>query len=236
MKGMLDVIDRLRFSKPIYRTLDCEDNNQKVTVAMEMLLTQTSVGAVDCQHLTWHGRSLVQEMSCIDHCSILGISYNAPLLSSCATWHPDAITVINNSTGGSTPSGVYVTVNDEIYVTMGGRKQVQVWKEQNGIPTMTLAINMSLASYIFATISGDIYVANSGALNRVNKWTQNTTTRIPVMDANGICFGLFVDVIDNLYCAFEGPDQVVRVSPNETIDSFVVVAGTGVKGSGPNLP
>ena len=118
---------------------------------------------------------------------------------------------------------------------MGGRKQVQVWKEQNGIPTMTLAINMSIASYIFATINGDIYFANGDDLKRVDKWTQNAMTPALVTPMNKTCYGLFVDVIDNLYCAFEGPDHVVRRSPNEIISSVVVVAGNGTSGLGPNM-
>ena len=118
---------------------------------------------------------------------------------------------------------------------MGGRKQVQVWKEQNGVPTMTLAINMSLASYIFATINGDIYFANGDDLKRVDKWTQNATIPVLVTPMNKTCYGLFVDVIDNLYCAFEGPDHVVRRSPNETLSNVVVVAGNGTSGLGPNM-
>ena len=118
---------------------------------------------------------------------------------------------------------------------MRGREQLQVWKEQNGIPMMTSSTNMSIASYIFATNNGDIFVTNGDALNRVNKWTQNATSPVPVMNANGICYGLFVDVIDNLYCAFEGPDHVVRRSPNETLSNVVVVAGNGTSGMGPNM-
>ena len=165
----------------------------------------------------------------------LDISYNAPLLSSCATWHPDAITIINNSTGGSSPINIYVTANDEIYVAMTGRNQVQLWKEQNGIATMTLAINTSIAYAVFATITSDIYFSSGDDLNRVDKWTLGGITPVLFTPVNGTCLGLFVDVVDNLYCAFEGPDYVVRRSPNETIHNFSVVAGTGAPGSGPNM-
>ena len=138
---------------------------------------------------------------------------------------------MDNSTGGAHPIDLYVTVNDKIYVVMQSSQQLQVWKEHNGLPTMTFIMNSPVLLALFATINGDIYFENIGYQNRVDKWIGNANASVPVMFTNRTCCGLFVDVIDNLYCSLESTEQVVRRSPNETISSVVVVAGNGNPGS-----
>ena len=171
----------------------------------------------------------------VDGNSILVVPYNAPRLSSCATWSTDGITIINSTTGSSGPIKIFVTVDNTIYVTMRGLKQVQVWNEGNGLPTVNSSINSSIAHAVFVTISGDIYFDNGDDLNRVDKWTANASSTVLVTPVNSTCYGLFVDVINNLYCGFESPDQVVMKAPGGSVNSTVIVAGNGNKGSAPNM-
>ena len=163
--------------------------------------------------------------------SILVVPYNAPRLSSCATWSTDGITIINSTTGSSGPIKIFVTFDNTIYVTMRGLKQVQVWNEGNGLPTVNSSINSSIAHAVFVTINGDIYFDSGDDLNRVDKWTANASSTVLVTPVNSTCYGLFVDVINNLYCGFESPDQVVMKAPGGAVNSSVIVAGNGNKGS-----
>ena len=118
---------------------------------------------------------------------------------------------------------------------MADPNQVQVWKEENGAPTMKFAINSSVTYAVFATGKGDIYFNNFDYQHRVDKWTSDDSVSVPVMYADSSCCGLFVDVIDNLYCSSESPDQVVRRSLNSAINSSVIVAGNGTIGSAPDM-
>ena len=171
----------------------------------------------------------------VDDNSILVVPYNAPRLSSCATWSADGVTIISNTNGSSEPIKVFVTVINTIYVTMRALKQVQVWSGGNGLPIMNSSIN-SLSPYsLFVTINGDIYFSSGDDLKRVDKWTQNAGSTVLVTPANKTCYGLFVDVIDNLYCAIESPDQVVMKAPGGAANSTVIVAGNGITGAGPNM-
>ena len=168
-------------------------------------------------------------------CCVLAISYNTPRLSPCATWDSDGITFINSSTGSSNPSGILVAVDGVIHVAMSNPQEVQLWTEENSVPTMNLTINSSAAYVVFVTSNRDVYFRSGDLGKTVSKRSWNATSSITVMNMNKTCFGLFVDVVDNLYCSFEAPDRVVRKSPHADINDTVVVAGSGTSGSAPNM-
>ena len=168
-------------------------------------------------------------------CCVLAISYNTPRLSPCATWNADATTFINSSTGSSNPSGILVTIDGVIHVAMSNPQEVQVWSEENSIPTMNLSISSSAAYTVFVTSNRDIYFRSGAHGETVSKWSWDTASSITVMSINKTCYGLFVDVMDNLYCSFEAPDQVVRKSPHADIKHTVVVAGSSTNGSAANM-
>ena len=128
-----------------------------------------------------------------------------------------------------------MTVDDTVYVAMAGVQQVQIWTEENGIPTMNLSTYSSPAYDIFATIHRDMYFPGATSAETVVKRAWNANGSVTVMNINKNCFGIFVDVMDNLYCSFQGPDQVVRKSPNAAINSAVVVAGGSTAGSASNM-
>lgn len=47
---------------------------------------------------------------------LIGPSYNQPKFSSCATWNTNAITFANSATVGTSPQGIYIDINNTIYV------------------------------------------------------------------------------------------------------------------------
>jgi hypothetical protein len=79
-----------------------------------------------------------------------------------------------------------------------------------------------------------VYIDDGEKNNRVAKWISSTNTSVPVMNVNSSCDGLFVDINDNLYCSMYNHHQVVKRWLNSSLMTSTVVAGTGVRGSGPN--
>ena len=167
-------------------------------------------------------------------CCVLAISYNIPRLSPCASWNADAITYVNNSIG-IYPTGILVTVDDTVYVAMSNLNQIQVWTEENSIPMMNHSIITSEPHDVFVTINRDVYFGGGNLQDIVDKWIWNTNVSVPAMHTSGICFGLFVDVIDNLYCSLDLANQVMRISTNCVINNTVIVAGNSMNGSAPNM-
>jgi hypothetical protein len=54
------------------------------------------------------------------------------------------------------------------------------------------------------------------------------------MNINSSCYGLFVDINDNLYCSMFNHHQVVKRWLNDSVKTSVVIAGTGRAGSASN--
>lgn len=116
---------------------------------------------------------------------------------------------------------------------MQGSNQVRIWSSKGDDPIRTLETNLINPAAIFVTVDGDIYVDNDGG-NRVELWKPNATIGINVMDTLQQCMGLFVDTMNNLYCAASDSNVVLAKSLNGSSQSPTIVAGTLTCGAAPN--
>ena len=99
-------------------------------------------------------------------------------------------------------------------------------------------INATFEMYapIFVTINGDIYVShNESDTFRVIKRTASGTSPTLVMQVDGSCFDLFVDVYNNVYCSMIDQHQVVRRFFYDDLNVTTVVGGNGTNGSTSDL-
>ncbi len=80
-----------------------------------------------------------------------------------------------------------------------------------------------------------MYIDNGKYFNRVDKWTSNTTSSVPVMYINDSCHGFFVDIYENLYCSLGDLHQVIQKLANGSINATRIIAGNGTKGSTSNM-
>jgi hypothetical protein len=53
---------------------------------------------------------------------------------------------------------------------------------------------------IFVIDNGDVYIDHGNNFH-VDKLSLNPEEHVPVMNVSGSCYGLFVDIEDNLYCS-----------------------------------
>ena len=166
--------------------------------------------------------------------AILDVSYNRPKLSPCATWDPHGVVFADNSIV-SNPMGIFVTINDTVYVAAEGLSKVRVWPNGGPISTIVLSTNSSAPYDVFVTSSSDIYIDNGASQRRVDKWTLNATNATVAMYVDEGCYGVFVDVGENLYCSVGSSHQVVSRSLIGPHISTSIVAGNGTPGNDPNL-
>ncbi len=89
-------------------------------------------------------------------------------------------------------------------------------------------------SSLFVTSNGDIYIDDGEKSGRVQKWISTTETFATVMHVNSSCYGLFVDIKDNLYCSMPDHHRVVKRWLNDPVMTSAIVAGTGISGSASN--
>lgn len=160
--------------------------------------------------------------------------YNLPRLSACATWNPDGITFANISTVGSIIIGLLVDTNNTLYALARNLQKIQIWNEGNGIPSRTLSPINTGARSIFVTINGDIHVDAASLPNNVYNWSVNSTTPVSAMNVPRSCFGLFIDIKENLYCSVGDWNYVARRSLMDPTNNTTIVAGNGTSGSALN--
>ena len=165
----------------------------------------------------------------------LEVSYNQPQFSSCATWNPNAITLANVSTFGTTSTGLFVTKNNTVYATGFGVPSVLVWAEGSVTVTQTIFTDLNTSYRVFVTVNGDVYADNGNSNFRVGKWAKNATNSTIAMYVSGQCTGLFVDVYDSLYCSLWNSHRVLKRSAGNDANTSITVAGNGAIGSAANM-
>jgi len=159
-------------------------------------------------------------------------SFNQPRFRINATWNLNATTFANQSFVGTQPRGIFVNLNNSIYILNRNTSQILIWLNENHLnPTKTIKGNLSNPYSIFVTTNGDIYVDN-GANRRVHKWMVENETWISVMNVTSYCYGLFIDIYENLYCSMYYNHRVDKKWSNGTT---TIVAGTGGYGSQSNM-
>ncbi|CAF4057558.1 unnamed protein product, partial [Adineta steineri] len=162
------------------------------------------------------------------------ISFNQPTFGAYAAWDGVGITFANSSTVGTSPYGIFVDTNNTVYVANKASNQIQVWLSGSSIPTRKITTGITSPYSIFATITGDIYIDNGYTNNRVDKWASNRNISSSVMQVQGACYDLFIDVNNTLYCSLYTQHQVAIKSLNGNSSMWIVAAGTECSGSTPN--
>jgi hypothetical protein len=164
-----------------------------------------------------------------------GPSYNQPTFCPTAIWNPAAITFADNTIVGFSPYSVFVSINNTVYVAETDLNQVQLWIGGSNIPTTTLYGGLSSPYAVFASIIGDVYVDNGAYNGQLDRWTSNATSSVIEMYSDGSCSGLFIDIMDNLYCSMELEHQVIKQAINNIANTSKIIAGNGISGSASNM-
>ncbi len=156
---------------------------------------------------------------------VIAISFNQPKFCPSATWNATGITFANNNTVGAYPDGIFININNTVFVANHQNSLIQVWFEGNINATTITARTNSDPYSIFVTITDDIYINNNNN-NTVDKWTFNSTSNFSTLNVGGQCFGLFIDSNNSLYCSLSSNNQVIKRSLNSSDYQLTIVAGT----------
>ncbi|CAF1438885.1 unnamed protein product [Adineta ricciae] len=156
-------------------------------------------------------------------------SYNQPKFCSDASWNPNATTFANatNGTIGPSPYGIFITINNTIYVADRSKYRVQIWSNGSATPSQSIYGSLMNSNSLFVTTNGDVFVDNGYYNGRVDKRTTIANTSVPVMYISSSCYGSFVDLTDVVYCSMSNYHQVVKRWVNDNSSTVTVVAGTG---------
>jgi len=160
---------------------------------------------------------------------VLTLSYNQPRFCLNTIWNSNATIFANRSFVGTQPYSIFVNSNNSIYLPNAITRQIHIWQNENHFsPTKTIESNSSYPVSLFVTTNGDIYVNNGRTNGRIDKWIIENETWILTMNVSSQCFGLFIDIYENLYCSMY---HYHRVDKKWSNDTTTIAAGTGVRGS-----
>ncbi|CAF1579969.1 unnamed protein product, partial [Adineta steineri] len=164
------------------------------------------------------------------------ISYNLPKLCSNATWNPDAITVANSTSIGLYPQGLFVNINNTVYLSATSFNNILVLSEGSTSPQTYISYDLSGPGAMFVTVDGTVYVYNSANNGSIYKWANNGAAgSVLAMFVNSTCNGIFVDIQDNIYCSVRHRHIVTKKLSNNTANTTTTIAGNGTAGSGPYM-
>ena len=163
--------------------------------------------------------------------NLLVRSFNRPRFCPNASWNPNATNVANSSTIGSQPYALFVNTFNTLFVANYQNGRILIWRNGSINPTTTILANLSNPSSLLVNDDQQIFVDNGNTSKRVERWTSNGIQLPSPMSICSVCYGLFVDSNDQLYCSQYSSHQVLRQSLQNPSSPTMIVAGTGCSGS-----
>ena len=109
-----------------------------------------------------------------------------------------------------------------------------MWYKANASLARTTNLHISSSMSMFVTENDEIFVdGGSYGGNAVYRWMSNGTqlSSPTLLSSSSGCFGLFVDITNNLYCSQQNQDQVVTKLLSDPSKILNIVAGSGCSGS-----
>ncbi|CAF3201820.1 unnamed protein product [Rotaria sp. Silwood2] len=162
-------------------------------------------------------------------------SINQPKLCASASWDTYGVTVVDNSTIGSSDFDIFIDNNNTVYVTDQNTNSILVLSERNGSSIAKIFNNISFPNSIFVTIDGDIYVNHGYSNGQVDKWSFNMKNSITVLLVDEPCSRLFLDINNTVYCSQKNYHLINKCSIDDYGNTSVIAAGNGTAGSASNL-
>ncbi|CAF1467283.1 unnamed protein product [Adineta steineri] len=161
-------------------------------------------------------------------------AFNQPQFCPTTKWNSNAITFADKSIVGKGPRNLFISTNNTIYVVNRETEQIIMWEEGSVNPTKHISGSLKFLYSLFVTSNGDIFISEGLTNVRVSRWSSKTGAFDTVINMISSCWGLFVDINENLYCSMLDYHQVVKGSLNDPVMTTSAVAGTKTQGSASN--
>ena len=166
---------------------------------------------------------------------LVGYSFNQPKTNACIAWNPVGATFADATTIGTSPSTVFVTVDNSVFVTSTDLNRTVAWYSDRALRPKILSGDLSQPKGLFVSYAGRIYVDNGLVHGRVEQWTSNLTRSANSFNINSSCVALFLVDSGTLYCSLGSLHQVVNITMSNSLMTPTLVAGTGASGSLSNM-
>ncbi|UJR19474.1 hypothetical protein I4U23_022605 [Adineta vaga] len=155
--------------------------------------------------------------------------YNLPILCDNATWNQHNTMSINLTMFNVRPGSLFIDYKNNLYIGDYTNQQITIWNPDQIDPIRILQVKMSTHTSIIVTDNGDIYYEHADIVGRIEKWSIQSNTSAFVAKFIGTCYGIFIDMANNLYCSVLFGRRVMKISLDTKLEIWR--AGNGVSGS-----
>ncbi|CAF1604320.1 unnamed protein product [Adineta ricciae] len=162
------------------------------------------------------------------------LSFNQPKLCPSATWNSFATTFVSKDAINGTPYFIFITTNNSIYVVDQSTSRIHIWSNDFTVPTITVSDKLISSKSLFVLNNNEIYIDKSSGNNRqyfVEKFILDANISVFIMNTYGLCWGLFIDINNNIYCLVNKYHLVAKKSLDDNDTRVIIVAGNGQRGS-----
>ena len=145
-------------------------------------------------------------------------------------WNPNGATFANKDVVGEFPRTIFVDIYNTVYVAAYKNDELLFWPEGSTSSVKLSGVKLAEYGSMFVTIDGDVYFEKDGEQGKIYKWSKNTTTTVLVKEFEELCYSLFIDIDNTLYCSVHNGAKVLATSLNDNQSDLTIVAGTGSTG------
>ena len=105
--------------------------------------------------------------------------------------------------------GFFVTTKNSVFVANKELGKVVVQSQESTILTRIISNIATYPTSIFGRNNDDFYIDNGYSQYRVDKWESNASNSTAAMYTCGSCYGVFVDINNNLHCSVYAKYEVI---------------------------
>ena len=146
------------------------------------------------------------------------VPYNRPQLCHNATWNSTAITYLNLSLLSTSPRGIFIDLDNVFYWTSSGGSRLFLWFQGNSTGNRTLFVTGIQSFYAspFMTTDREVYFVLNSPAGLISKRLSNNSIVNTTIQFSSVCYGLFIDTNNTLYCSLYAQNRVALVSLKTT--------------------
>ena len=160
---------------------------------------------------------------------VVGLSFNQPKLCPNSIWNSSGITFADSSTIGASPQSIFVNSNNTVYAANFQNGHIQIWLKGSTSPTGTIITNSNRSHALFVTTAGDVYIDNYANYS-IDVCLKNSTSCVFTLNMGIVCYSIFIDTNNSLYCSYRDSHKIIRRSINSSNNQITTVAGAGCPG------
>ena len=160
----------------------------------------------------------LSSLSSFHHLESPIVSYNRPQLCHNATWNSTVITYLNLTLLGTSPRGIFIDLDNIFYWTSSGGSRLCRWFQRNSTGNRTTIVTgtQSLYASPFMSTDQEVYFVLNSPAGLISKRLNNNSIVNTTIQFSSVCYGLFIDTNNTLYCSLYAQNRVALVSLRTT--------------------